>query len=452
MLSCIGLWAAEGHGQPLAYVANDVSHNVTVFDTATNTVVSTIDVGSANNPASVVVSPDGHTVYVANNPVIHGEGTVSVIDAATQNIVGTIQTGGGPYGIAITPDGATLYVTNFYALPADNVFVIDTASQTVIQSIAVGSFPHGIAISKDGASVYVTNAFSNTVSVIDTVTNTVTATIPVGTLPHGISLSPDGSFAYVSNRGSGSISVLDTNTNAVIGTIPLTAGLEGVAFSQDGSRAYVCHQQADFVSIIDTATNTVIGTISVGINPFGMALGPDGRYLYVANQGSANVSVIDTETTTVVASVPTAPGSFPENLAIAPISTVPFARLVARATIVLAPGSRDRFDAEFLFSPGANNDGIDPLTEDVTVTIGPASWTIPAGWFLKSKFGPALFDGLIDGTRLGALFVQLPGGRWGFAIIGSGALLDGVSNPVALSLRIGNDIGSTTIAAWIIGR
>ena len=47
-----------------AYITNDGSGNVSVIDTATNTVTATIPVGAA--PFAVAVSPDGGTVYVAN--------------------------------------------------------------------------------------------------------------------------------------------------------------------------------------------------------------------------------------------------------------------------------------------------------------------------------------------------------------------------------------------------
>jgi YVTN family beta-propeller protein len=46
--------------------------------------------------------------YVANR----SDGTVSVIDTATNTVVGTIAEGDGPIAIAITPDGTRAYVTN----------------------------------------------------------------------------------------------------------------------------------------------------------------------------------------------------------------------------------------------------------------------------------------------------------------------------------------------------
>ncbi|MBK8969016.1 MAG: beta-propeller fold lactonase family protein [Lewinellaceae bacterium] len=79
------------------YVANQSSDEVTVIETATNTIVATIPVG--DSPHSVVVSPDGSRVYTTNE----NTGDVSVIDAATNTVIATIPVGIGPIGISITP-------------------------------------------------------------------------------------------------------------------------------------------------------------------------------------------------------------------------------------------------------------------------------------------------------------------------------------------------------------
>ncbi|HEX3496856.1 MAG TPA: beta-propeller fold lactonase family protein, partial [Methylocella sp.] len=62
---------------PFAYVVNEVSATVSVIDSATNTVVGTpIPVGK--EPFGVAVAQDGKHAYVANR----GSNNVSVIDTA----------------------------------------------------------------------------------------------------------------------------------------------------------------------------------------------------------------------------------------------------------------------------------------------------------------------------------------------------------------------------------
>ena len=78
--------------------------------------------------------------YVVNN----GDNTVSVIDTATNTVVGTpIQVGDSPSLVAVAADGKHAYVTN---LASNNVSVIDTASNTVAATVPVGSNPVGVGI------------------------------------------------------------------------------------------------------------------------------------------------------------------------------------------------------------------------------------------------------------------------------------------------------------------
>jgi YVTN family beta-propeller protein len=102
----LGLMAPPAEAAPFAYVANDVSGTVSVFDTATNTVVATLPVGS--DPFAVGVTPDGKHAYVAN----FSDNTVSVIDTVANTVVATVPVGSGPFGVAITPDGQHIYVAN----------------------------------------------------------------------------------------------------------------------------------------------------------------------------------------------------------------------------------------------------------------------------------------------------------------------------------------------------
>jgi YVTN family beta-propeller protein len=107
-----------------------------VIATASNTVVATVTVGA--NPSGVAVTPDGTKVYVANR----GSGTVSAIATATNAVVATIPVGGNPYGIAVTPDGTNVYVTT-----GNTVSVIDTATNNVVGSpIPVGNSAQVVGI------------------------------------------------------------------------------------------------------------------------------------------------------------------------------------------------------------------------------------------------------------------------------------------------------------------
>ena len=107
---------------------------------ASNTVTAKVtDVGT--NPRRLAVSPDGAKVYVTNE----GSNNVSVIDASTNKVIGSVNVGMNPYGIAVTPDGKKVYVANSRNSSAS---VIDTAQNQVLATLNVGNGPNGVALAK----------------------------------------------------------------------------------------------------------------------------------------------------------------------------------------------------------------------------------------------------------------------------------------------------------------
>ena len=81
-----------------AYVTNAGNGTVSVIDTSTNQVVGApITVDTA--PSAIAITPNGNFAYVTNN----GSNSVSVIDTSTNSVVETITGLNAPFGIAITP-------------------------------------------------------------------------------------------------------------------------------------------------------------------------------------------------------------------------------------------------------------------------------------------------------------------------------------------------------------
>jgi YVTN family beta-propeller protein len=293
------------------YVVNQGSASVSVIDTATNTVVGTpIPVGTT--PREVAITPDGTRAYVTNS----GSASVSVIDTASNSVVGApIAVGTSPWGVAITPDGTRVYVAN---QGSASVSVIDTASNSVVGApIAVGAGPRGIGITPDGMRAYVANGGASSVSVIDTATNTVVGTpIPVSSFPDAFAITPNGTRAFLADVGSGNVTAINTATNTVIGSpLPMGDDTSDVAITPGGSRAYAPHGT---VTVIDTATNTAVGApIAMGADAFGLAITPDGARAYVAADDPEGVRMIDTLTNSEVG-MPIPVGTEPREIAIVP--------------------------------------------------------------------------------------------------------------------------------------
>ncbi|MGC2224452.1 MAG: beta-propeller fold lactonase family protein, partial [Methylocella sp.] len=108
----LGAMVRPAEAAPFAYLTNEADNNVSVIDTATNTVeAATLAVG--NEPNAIAVTSDGLHAYVANGNFFGLGGTVSVIDTATNTVeAATLAVGSLPRGVAVTPDGKHAYVVN----------------------------------------------------------------------------------------------------------------------------------------------------------------------------------------------------------------------------------------------------------------------------------------------------------------------------------------------------
>jgi YVTN family beta-propeller protein len=271
------------------YVTDIDNNRVSVIDVATNAVVGSIAVGKS--PWGIAVGADGRA-YVANS----SDGTVSVIDTFTDTVLGDVAVGNSPTSVAV--DGHRVYVTN---TNDDTVSVINTDTYAT-SLVAVGDSPFGVAVS--GGKVFVTNDEDDTVTVFDAATNTVVGTIAVGDHPTGIAAG--GGRVVVTNSGSsaidgdGTVTLIDAATLQVVGD-PLKVGdfPTNVVVNADGTRAYVTDFGYGTVSTIDLQTGTVLGTpVSVGAavdGVAGVAIGPDGK-LYVAGAVDGAVDAITLDT------------------------------------------------------------------------------------------------------------------------------------------------------------
>src|SRR5213593_4473856 len=127
LVAALVLGHARAGAEVRVFVTNEKSDNVTVIDAATRAVVGTIRVGK--RPRGVVVSPDGRRVYVTNS----NSDSISVIDAKSLAVLSTGPAGLDPEGLTFNRAGTTLYVVNENEL---SVTVLDAASLAIRAKIA----------------------------------------------------------------------------------------------------------------------------------------------------------------------------------------------------------------------------------------------------------------------------------------------------------------------------
>ena len=296
----------NAHQPLLAFVSNEVSHDVTVVDLDARRVIATIPVGG--RARGVQAAPGGRTIFVAvsdDSPTVETSADAIVaIDVAKRAIVARIEGGTDPEQLAVSVDGKKLFAANE---DAGTATIIDLASGRTLSSAVVGIEPEGVAASPDGKWVYVTAETSNSVSMIDARTRRVIGNVLVDVRPRAVAFSPDARRAWVTAEIGGSLTVIDTRAHRVIATIPLenNAGKPvGVVVSRDGKHVFVANGATGRVSVVDAAKLAVVDSVRVGSRPWGIALAPNGALLVTADGMSDQISIVDTRTMTVVGRVP----------------------------------------------------------------------------------------------------------------------------------------------------
>jgi YVTN family beta-propeller protein len=267
--------------------------SVSVIDAASTAVSGTIPIGKYLQ--SVAMGPDG-MAYVT----VNGNNTMQVIDTDTNLVTTHINFIAAPQRVTVNPAGGYAYVI----VGENSLTVIDISTNIATTTvIGVGDTPEGVAFTPDGARAYIANINDGTVSVIDAIHNVVTETTAIapgahqGQGPGGIVAGRDGAFVYVVNLSytAGTVSVIETDGSTVTDTIPVGRLAVGTAISPDGSTLYVTNLADDTVSVIDTVTNEVTDTVAVGHWPTAVAVSPDGSTVYVTNGNDDTVSVISVD-------------------------------------------------------------------------------------------------------------------------------------------------------------
>ena len=139
-------------------------------------------------------------LYVSNTH----SGTVSVIDAAKDEVVATIPLGGGvPNRLVLTPDGAQAWAIHDKSRV---ISIVDVAARKVLRKVKIGEWPYNLTFTPDGrycwvldwgdvskflgTKAYVSNRHANVVTVIGLADHREIKRIPVDKGPHGMALSP----------------------------------------------------------------------------------------------------------------------------------------------------------------------------------------------------------------------------------------------------------------------
>jgi DNA-binding beta-propeller fold protein YncE len=155
-------------------------------DLATKRVIHTLVIGNGlTSPQDVKLSPDGRTLYVADQL----SGGLWEIDPVRFRVTGFLHTGAGAHGLYPSRDGRDMYVSN---RAAGSVSVVSFATKRVIHKwqLPLPASPDMGGVSADGGTLWLSGRYDAVVYAIDTRTGRLRARIVVGLGPHGLCVWP----------------------------------------------------------------------------------------------------------------------------------------------------------------------------------------------------------------------------------------------------------------------
>jgi LPXTG-motif cell wall-anchored protein len=263
----------DGHSVYVSYVdpkAQSAGANILRYDVASGAVSDVLPdrLTASGSAPRLALTPDGRTGFLSSGNDVYR------IELGTGSVSDHWSLGSAVNTLALSPDGETAYVTS-----GNRLLKLDSGSGTVTDALPLGRPAGAIKVTADGRTAYVIGNTDDTPGVVlfkvDLSTFTVTDQVTVAGVAqaghitaHGLALSPDQSQLYVVglHYGLGVYIATAVQTADLVASpgFAIGSGLEGstvhddVAFSADGSAVYTYRltRGAGTMVKIDVASQT----------------------------------------------------------------------------------------------------------------------------------------------------------------------------------------------------
>jgi len=325
ILLLAGIASASQSGDRV-YTADQTSNTVSVIDPATNTMLGVIRLGE-EVPAALLplyrgellvhglgFSPDHKTLVV----VSIGSNSITLVDTATNSVKGKVYIGRSPHEAFFRPDGREVWAT---VRGEDYVSVIDPVLRKEVRRIQTANGPGMVLFRPDGKYAFVPSSFTPEMDVIDTATYHVIARVPQAS-PFSPNLAVDQDEVWFTLKDSGKTQVVSAkppfDTLAVLESGPISNHVTFITNAL-GRFAYVSVGGRDQVLVYQRGKGMkpkLVATIKTGDLPHGIWGSGDGSRVYVGLENGDAVQAIDTLTNQVVATIPV--GQLPQALVYVP--------------------------------------------------------------------------------------------------------------------------------------
>jgi DNA-binding beta-propeller fold protein YncE len=271
-------------------------------------------------PMASALSPDGKYLVVLNGG--YRPPSLTVIDTASAQVLGTTPVEDGWLGLAFAPAGDRLFVGGgaraavfefrFSAgkLQLGRTFPVVAASQRT-----PADFVGDVALSPDGRLLYAADVFRDSIAVLNAQSGLLIQRIKTGRRPYRILFHPDGQSFFVTHWADGTLGHYDVMTGSQLTLVRLGAHPTDIVWrtgeveAGEGrpkavARLFIAAANTNNVYSVGVSSGNqlnVLESINVsmtplqplGMTPSALALSRDGKRLYVACSGANAVAVVN---------------------------------------------------------------------------------------------------------------------------------------------------------------
>jgi DNA-binding beta-propeller fold protein YncE len=237
-----------------------------------------------------------------------GTNTLAAFDAATGEVLGSVNLGRRPIGVTAPHGTGKVYTADERS---NQLTVVAKADFSIVARVPTGAFPHHVMASPNGKLVYFGEYGTNRVGVVDTTADRLVAEWEASgnalAKTHAVWITSDGKDLYAANEGAtqsavGTLSKLDARSGGRLWEIPIGSRPSEVLVSRDGKTAYLTIRNENRLKVYDVsgaAPSAPLGETVVGGQPDTMQITNDGRTLVVGLRSIPQLALVDTRTLAV---------------------------------------------------------------------------------------------------------------------------------------------------------
>ena len=253
----------------------------------------------------VAVSEDEHAAHHAKpknaiGPTDAGISLLSVIDAASGDLLRKIEVPGAVHHVAISPDGRFAVSTH---PNGDGVSVVDLEDMELVAWIPTGAMPNYAIFGTDPGVVYISNAGNGTVSEVDLEVGIVRRNMIAGEAPEHLAISSDGGSLFVADADIGRVVEVDLSTGQDVRAFEIGGEIHGLDISEDQTHLFVAAKETDRLVSIDLKSGKIISA-ALSPAPYHLTTIPGTGAVFVSSRDEPKVWIVDGATLTTKKEIP----------------------------------------------------------------------------------------------------------------------------------------------------